>query len=119
MLYEVITLLEHFRSVYAAQSGAQPFEFDAAADRRWIAYPFPGNVRELRNIVIRLTTKHPGQKLGVEELEPEFDLEAQVAVPGVDGEADRAATGLICWLRNASIPALAYGLRGSRRRTWR
>ena len=27
----------------------------------WRDYPFPGNVRELRNIVIRLTTKYPGQ----------------------------------------------------------
>jgi len=89
-----LALLEHFRTIYAAQSGAQPFELDAAAERRWIAYPFPGNVRELRNIVIRLTTKHPGQKLGVEELEPEFDLEARVAVAGADGEADRAATAL-------------------------
>ncbi len=89
-----LALLEHFRAVYASQSGAQPFELDAAAERRWIAYPFPGNVRELRNIVIRLTTKHPGQKLGIEELEPEFDLEAQLATPGGDGQADRAATAL-------------------------
>ena len=89
-----LALLEHFRAVYASQSGAQPFELDAAAERRWIVYPFPGNVRELRNIVIRLTTKHPGQKLGIEELEPEFDLEAQLAAPGGDGQADRAATAL-------------------------
>jgi DNA-binding NtrC family response regulator len=32
-------------------------------------------VRELRNIVIRLTMKYPGQKLSPSELEPEFDLD--------------------------------------------
>ena len=32
-------------------------------------------MRELRNVVIRLTTKYPGQKLSPAELEPEFDLE--------------------------------------------
>jgi DNA-binding NtrC family response regulator len=89
-----LALLEHFRAVFAEQSGVQRFELDAAAERRWIAYPFPGNVRELRNIVIRLTTKHPGQKLGVEELEPEFDLEAQTAGAGSDREADHAAAAL-------------------------
>ncbi len=88
-------LLEHFRQIYAEQSGAQPFELDAAADRRWVAYPFPGNVRELRNIVIRLTTKHPGQKLSVEELEPEFDLEAGPGQSaGVTAENGPAAAAL-------------------------
>src|SRR5688500_1511575 len=58
-----LLLLEHFRRFYAEQSGMQPFSLDTAAERRWLAYPFPGNVRELRNIVIRLTTKHAGKRL--------------------------------------------------------
>ncbi|MDX1374811.1 MAG: sigma-54 dependent transcriptional regulator [Burkholderiales bacterium] len=89
-----LALLEHFRGIYAQQSGVQPFELDAAAERRWLTYPFPGNVRELRNIVIRLTTKHPGQKLGLEELEPEFDLEAQPGQAGSSPDMDRAAAAL-------------------------
>ncbi len=71
-----LVLLEHFRRFYAAQSGVQPFSLDAAAESRWRDYPFPGNVRELRNIAIRLTTKYPGQRLSVAELEPELDLES-------------------------------------------
>ena len=68
-------LLEHYRRLAAAQAGSQPFELDAEAAARWQQYAFPGNVRELRNIVIRLSTKYPGQRLSVAELEPEFDLE--------------------------------------------
>jgi DNA-binding NtrC family response regulator len=68
-------LLEHFRGAYAAQAGVAPFSFDDSAERAWLAYRFPGNVRELRNIVIRLTTKHAGRRLSAAELEPEFDLE--------------------------------------------
>src|SRR5262249_50827599 len=56
-------------------AGAQPFELDAPALARWQQYDFPGNVRELRNIVIRLATKYPGQRLSKAELEPELDLE--------------------------------------------
>ena len=55
-----LLLLEHFRRFYAEQSGVQPFSLDEAAERRWLAYAFPGNVRELRNIVIRLTDQARG-----------------------------------------------------------
>jgi two-component system nitrogen regulation response regulator GlnG len=69
-------LLEHFRQLYARQSGVPPFTLEAEAEARWLRYAFPGNVRELRNIVIRLITKHGGQRVSVAELEPELDLEA-------------------------------------------
>ena len=74
-----LLLLRHFSRFYAEQSGGQPFTFDGAAEKRWLAYPFPGNVRELRNIVIRLTTKYAGQRVSVAELEPELDLETPLA----------------------------------------
>jgi DNA-binding NtrC family response regulator len=77
-----LVLLEHVRRLAAAQAGTQPFELDPAASARWQRYDFPGNVRELRNIVIRLATKYPGQRLSAAELEPELDLEAPA--PGAD-----------------------------------
>jgi DNA-binding NtrC family response regulator len=78
-----LLLLKHFRQVYAKQSGVPPFELDAAAEARWQRYAFPGNVRELRNIVIRLITKYGGQRVAVAELEPELDLD----LPPPGGEA--------------------------------
>ena len=74
-----LLLLDHFRAFYAEQGQVQPFELDGKALERWLAYPFPGNVRELRNIVIRLTTKHAGQRLSTGELEPELDLNQSAA----------------------------------------
>jgi two-component system nitrogen regulation response regulator GlnG len=74
-----LALLEHFRQFYAKQSGVPPFMLDEPAEARWLRYAFPGNVRELRNIVIRLITKHGGQRISVAELEPELDLEAPAA----------------------------------------
>jgi DNA-binding NtrC family response regulator len=67
-----LKLLDHYRQLYAAKAGSQPFELDPAARARWLAYPFPGNVRELKNIVIRLTTKYAGYTVGEAELDPEF-----------------------------------------------
>ncbi len=91
-----LQLLDHFRRFYAAQSGMQPFEFDDAALARWVLYDFPGNVRELRNIVIRLTTKYSGQRVSVAELEPELDLEALFPGSAAEGGAivDQAARQL-------------------------
>jgi DNA-binding NtrC family response regulator len=82
-----VMLLEHFRRYFAAQAGAQPFELDAPALARWQQYDFPGNVRELRNIVIRLATKYAGQRLSSAELEPELDLESGPPSPDEGGGA--------------------------------
>ncbi|MGH8691308.1 MAG: sigma-54-dependent transcriptional regulator [Burkholderiales bacterium] len=62
-----LLLLDHFRK--------NSFELDEGAKARWLRYDFPGNVRELRNIVIRLGAKYPGQRISAAELEPELDLE--------------------------------------------
>ncbi|HPP47368.1 MAG TPA: sigma-54 dependent transcriptional regulator, partial [Accumulibacter sp.] len=67
-------LLEHFRQMYAAQTQQLPFRLSPEATALWLAYGFPGNVRELRNIVIRLTTKHSGQMVDAGMLEGELDL---------------------------------------------
>jgi DNA-binding NtrC family response regulator len=80
-----LALLDHFRRFYAAQAGAQPFELDDAAAACWQRYEFPGNVRELRNIAIRLATKYAGQRVSAADLESELDLEA--AAPGAQAEA--------------------------------
>ena len=67
-----LRLLDYYRALYAAKSGAKAFELDPAARARWLSYEFPGNVRELRNIVIRLTTKYAGYVVGAAELETEL-----------------------------------------------
>jgi len=67
-------LREHFTEFYANQIGQAPFSLDTAAQQRWLDYKFPGNVRELRNIVIRLIAKYAGKTLNAKELVAEFDL---------------------------------------------
>ena len=71
-----LLLLDHFRDVYAAK--VAPFTLDEAAERRWLSYSFPGNVRELRNIVIRLGAKYPGGHVGLTALEAELDSAAEL-----------------------------------------
>ncbi len=77
-------LLDHFRDFYAHQARVDPFELDTNALRIWLDYSFPGNVRELRNIAIRLTTKYSGQKVNAEQLQAELDMESlDIELPGL------------------------------------
>lgn len=67
-------LRNHFTEFYTKQTGQAPFILDEAAQARWLEYTFPGNVRELRNIVIRLIAKYSGKTLSENQLISEFDL---------------------------------------------
>ncbi|HYG31430.1 MAG TPA: sigma-54 dependent transcriptional regulator [Methylophilaceae bacterium] len=71
-------LLEHFSDFYSRETGQKPFTFDAAAKQRWLDYHFPGNVRELRNIIIRLIAKYAGQTISDGQLAAELDLVQQL-----------------------------------------
>ena len=66
-----LTLLDHFRRLYGG--GTAPFSLSPGAEGRLAAYAFPGNVRELRNIVIRLCAKHAGREVDEVALEPELE----------------------------------------------
>jgi DNA-binding NtrC family response regulator len=70
--HDKLLLLDHFRK--------DAFEFDASATARWLRYDFPGNVRELRNIAIRLAAKYPGQRVSAAELEPELDVDEKMTI---------------------------------------
>lgn len=66
-------LLDHFLTTYA--DSLAPFVLDDDARRLWAGYAFPGNVRELRNIVIRLGTKFPGSTITRAILEGEMEMQ--------------------------------------------
>ena len=73
-------LLEHFRRAAAEAAAADPFELADDAQRLLDGYSFPGNVRELRNIVARLQVLHPGETIAAaglsEQLGPQRDVDA-------------------------------------------
>lgn len=73
-------LLEHFSEFYARETAQTAFKFDQKASQRWLAYRFPGNVRELRNIIIRLTAKYAGQSVSDMQLAAELDLMQQAVI---------------------------------------
>ncbi len=65
-----LILLRHFQQQLNQQVSG--FELDEQSKQLWVAYGFPGNVRELRNIIIRLSAKYPGQTIKRSVLEQEM-----------------------------------------------
>ena len=67
------TLLDFFQQQYS--DSIRPFTLDDGARNVLADYAFPGNVRELRNIVIRLGAKYPGQTIGAAAASAELELQ--------------------------------------------
>jgi DNA-binding NtrC family response regulator len=63
-------LLDYFKQQVSEQMST--FRLDEDALKVWGGYAFLGNVRELRNIVIRLSAKYPGQAIKREVLKLEM-----------------------------------------------
>lgn len=70
---DVFLLLNVFMESYA--DTISPFILDDGARELWQQYDYPGNVRELRNIVIRLGTKYPGQSVNKIQLSAELETQ--------------------------------------------
>lgn len=66
-------LLDNFQRQYA--DSIKPFTLTDDAAALLGDYAFPGNVRELRNIVIRLGAKYPGQAVDAARLAGELELD--------------------------------------------
>jgi DNA-binding NtrC family response regulator len=81
-----LLLLAHFQNMY--RNLGTDFELDAEAMQCWRTYSFPGNVRELRNIVIRLGAKYPKQVVTKELLERE--LETTLPLEHTELDSDEA-----------------------------
>jgi DNA-binding NtrC family response regulator len=78
-----LMLLDHFQQMYA--DTVSPFTLDDGAMQLWNSYVFPGNVRELRNIVIRLGTKYPGKTVTRNQLHEE--LETRLSAEALSGQS--------------------------------
>ena len=77
---DCLLLLNHFRELYSA--GADLFSLTPDAEKLLMEYSFPGNVRELRNIVIRLGAKYSRKKVSADQLQAE--LETNILIPPSD-----------------------------------
>ncbi len=67
---DVLLLTEHFLAAFAADQGRPGMRWSRDAQRAVLDYSFPGNVRELENLVERAVTLAEGDEIGIGDLPP-------------------------------------------------
>jgi len=90
---DIVPLAEHFLSAYAAPRGLELSEFSPTAADLLTSYDFPGNARELRNLVERAAILCRSSQIQPEHLHLPARVQKQPAGSSspTDEEAERSA----------------------------
>jgi two-component system response regulator HydG len=90
---DILPLAEHFRKHFARRHKKVLRGISGAATRHLFAYDWPGNVRQLRNIMESMVVIDVDGILDLDDLPPELTPASEAAV--VEAGANEAAGGLI------------------------
>jgi DNA-binding NtrC family response regulator len=109
---DLALLVEHFLARYAREYEKPVRRPGAAALAALAAYPWPGNVRQLENVLERAVLLASGRELALADLTPEVRAGARAALEPPPGGLGELAHGL----RNLShLPPLKEALAGPER----
>jgi two-component system nitrogen regulation response regulator NtrX len=90
---DIPLLVEHFAAKLGAEHGRPPRRFEKDAVERLRAYSWPGNIRELRNLIERLLIMTDGETVGLAEVEEvlpaDGDDEAPSEIKAARDKAER------------------------------
>jgi two-component system response regulator HydG len=108
---DIIPLMDHFRKQFIRRHNRGPCNFTPAVTRKFYAYSWPGNIRQLRNFVETMVVLDTDGKLDIDDLPPELDDGTGVMVRGESTSADLAeipggASGISVETVGASVPDL-------------
>ncbi len=84
---DIPVLTSNFVSELAAQEGCKPIRLTPETLARLRNYDWPGNIRELRNTIERLTILHAGESISVDRLPPEI-IDSSDQMPPLVTEKD-------------------------------
>jgi DNA-binding NtrC family response regulator len=88
---DIPALVEHFAAQVCAQNSWKPVAFSSEAVKALQGYPWPGNIRELRNMVERLMLLAPGNEIDQDQVRSVLSPAGAVSSfsPGTGTLADR------------------------------
>jgi transcriptional regulator with GAF, ATPase, and Fis domain len=105
---DIPLMLDHFLNLFA--KGGIRTQFTADALDALVGYRWPGNARDLRNVVERTCILYPGEKVDVSKLPLDVG-KVQVSLSGTDSPAARVETAAI---RGALVRAKGNQAKASR-----
>jgi len=80
---DIPELLAHYLAMAARELGVEPKALTRDAERRLVAFDWPGNVRQLVNAARRLTVTAPGREIRMEDIPADLGGESAEA-PALD-----------------------------------
>jgi two-component system response regulator HydG len=80
---DVIPLMDHFKKIFLKRHGKSAAHFTTAVTKRFYAYHWPGNIRQLRNFVETMVVLDADGSLDLDDLPPEL-LESDGSSDGQD-----------------------------------
>ncbi|AMV30953.1 Transcriptional regulatory protein ZraR [Pirellula sp. SH-Sr6A] len=69
---DIIPLMDHFRKTFVRRHNHAPCNFTPAVTKKFFAYAWPGNIRQLRNFVETMVVLDTDGKLDIDDLPPEL-----------------------------------------------
>jgi two-component system nitrogen regulation response regulator GlnG len=78
---DIPELLVHYLAMAARELGVEPKSLTPDAERRLVAFDWPGNVRQLVNAARRLTVTAPGREIRTEDIPADLGGEGGEAPP--------------------------------------
>ncbi len=87
---DIPLLLAHYLKLFSDENKLPPLTLEPGAIRTLQAYPWPGNIRELRNFAENAVVLHRGGMLSEYDLEPRFRGAAAATPSGAPGAAPLA-----------------------------
>ncbi|MSU50924.1 MAG: sigma-54-dependent Fis family transcriptional regulator [Opitutus sp.] len=104
---DVPLLLAHFIKLFSAENAVPPLTVEPGALRTLQAFPWPGNIRELRNFCENAVVLRRGGSLTEYDLEPKF---RHVATVGQAGQPADAASVTLFGHPAATEPVNAFSV---------
>jgi PAS domain S-box-containing protein len=107
---DVPLLVSHYVDVFRGRSGKPIEGVDDEAMALLMSYPFPGNVRELENIIERAFILCPGTRIGARCLPPSVTAAAAAAVAAAAVAAAAAVPRAVPARRGGQVEAIRAAL---------
>jgi DNA-binding NtrC family response regulator len=95
---DVVEIARHFLGEYAAEEGKLFKSFEAEAERIFAAYKWPGNIRQMQNVIRNIVVLNDGTEVTVEMLPPPLNRPGktlQEATPPADDTRRDDGEGVI------------------------
>jgi DNA-binding NtrC family response regulator len=78
---DVIEIARHFLTEYAAEEGKAFTQFDEAAEAIFAKYSWPGNIRQMQNVIRNIVVLNDGEAVTAEMLPPPLNRVAAAPAP--------------------------------------